>query len=524
MHWWHTTRGRDRARRSFRPAALARPRLAVLGIAFLAVCLPLVAEGWPFGLEQVASRAEKLSRVPFRDPRGHVPEWLLKITYDQWRDIRFRPERSLWRDRRMPFRIQFFHPGLFYDRSVVVNVVDSDGVRPLEFSPNQFDYGKNEFSSRVPQDLGYAGLRIHYPIKSPDYYDEVIVFLGASYFRAVGMEQGFGASARALGINTALSSGEEFPFFREFWLVRPAPGASELTVLALLDSQSLTGAYRFVVRPGEQTVVSVEARLFRRREVEKLGIAPLTSMFFFGENTARSFDDYRPEVHDSDGLLMASSTGEWIWRPLDNPRRLRVSAFVASDPKGFGLIQRDRNFDHYQDLETRPELRPSVWVTPRGNWGAGRVELVEIPSHADTNDNVVAFWVPKTPAPPGEPVSFSYNTYWYGDDPSRPPGGRTVATRRDHPDGDADRFVVDFTGKQLAALSPESVLRGVTTVSSGGSEAEVIEQHVQANPETQGWRLVFQVRPLADEPVQLRAFLQQKQDALTETWSYVTEP
>ena len=485
--------------------------------------IPSVAAAPQFGLAQVAKKAEELAREPFEDTRGRVPKWLLEITYDQWRDIRFRPEQSLWRERRMSFHVEFFHPGLFYDRPVAVNVVDAQGVRPAEFSPGQFDYGRNDFSSRVPQDLGYAGFRIHYPIKTPKYYDEVIVFLGASYFRAVGKQQGFGASARGLAIDTALPSGEEFPYFREFWLVRPATGAAEVAVLALLDSPSLTGAYRFVIRPGGQTAVGVEARLFRRKDIEKLGIAPLTSMFFFGENTQRSFDDYRPEVHDSDGLLMASNTGEWTWRPLDNPRRLRVSRFGGRDPRGFGLIQRDRDFDHYQDLETRQELRPSVWVTPREDWGPGHVELVEIPTHANTNDNIVAFWVPETLPPRGEPLSFSYTMYWYGDDPTRPPGGLTVATRRGRPADDTERFVVDFEGKQLGALPPESVLRAVTTLISGGNEDELVEQQVLRNPVTRGWRLVFQVRPRTDEPVQIRAFLQQKQDTLTETWSYVIE-
>jgi glucans biosynthesis protein len=395
----------------------------------------------------------------------------------------------------------------------------------VKFSPSQFDYGQNEFASRVPQDLGYAGFRIHYPIKTPSYQDEVIVFLGATYFRAVGRDQGFGLSARGLAIDTAQPEGEEFPWFREFWLVQPTRASKEITLYALLDSESLTGAYRFVVRPGVETAVDVDLSLFRRREVKKLGIAPLTSMFLRGEDGLAEPTDYRPEVHDSDGLLVAAGNGEWIWRPLSNPRNLTATSFNLTDPRGFGLMQRDRNFDHYQDLEARPDLRPSAWIATRGSWHDGRVELVEIPTHRDTNDNVVTYWVPSQLPPLQEPISYSYTMSWYGDDASRPPGGHVTATRHDRGTQDnVDRFLVDFEGGALASLPKDTVLRGV--VSAGGREdgAEILEQQVIQNSITGAWRLVFQIRHPASQPVELRAFLQRNDEALSETWAFLLKP
>ena len=479
-----------------------------------------------FGLQDVAKRAEALAREPYRDPRGAVPDWLLQISYDQWRDIRFRTEQALWRGQRTPFEVQFFHPGLFYDRIVAIHVVDAQGVHEVAFSPSDFDYGRNEFASRVPQDLGFAGFRVHYPIKKAEYKDEVIVFLGASYFRAVGRDQAYGLSARGLAIDTALPSGEEFPWFREFWLVRPAPQARELELYALLDSPRVTGAYRFVVSPGEQTLVDVEARVFLREAVDKVGIGPLTSMFFFGENTPERPVDFRPEIHDSDGLLLHDGSGEWLWRPLENPRTLSVSAFRLTNPRGFGLLQRDRDFGHYQDLETRQETRPSAWVAPRGDWGPGRVELIEIPTQQDIHDNVVAFWVPDAAPAKGAPLDFAYRLSWYGDDPGRPPGGRAAARRRDRGTyEDAHRFVIDFEGEKLAALPPETVLRGVVTLApAGGDPGELLEQVVVHNPVTRGWRLILQVRPRGGDPLELRAFLQHGEDTLTETWTTLLKP
>jgi glucans biosynthesis protein len=498
--------------------------VACLPVLVLALAAPVARAAATFGLDDVVQKAHRLAEKPYEEPK-RVPDWLLNMSYDQWRDIRYRPDLSLWRDRKSPFQIQFFHPGMYYDRAVRMSVVEADGVKQVKFSPSQFDYGKNEFASKIPQDLGYAGFRVHAPIKTKDYWDEVIVFLGATYFRSLGKDDVFGLSARGIAVDTAESRGEEFPYFKEFWLVTPAPNAQELSIFALLDSPSLTGAYRFVVKPGEQTTVGVECRLFMRRQVQKLGIAPLTSMFYHGENTNRWFDDFRPETHDSDGLMLAFANGEWMWRPLENPRTLNVSGLQMVRPLGFGLIQRDRDFEHYQDLETTSQNRVSAWVVPNGDWGTGRVELVEIPTTSDTNDNIVSYWVPEKPLVPGEPASFSYTMYWYGDDPNRPPGGRTVATRRDSgTQKDAQRFVIDFAGKKLAAIPGDRVLRGVVTVLGGDESAEVLEQHVVKNPFTGGWRLTFQVRPKKRGPVELRAFLDQGGETLTETWSYVILP
>jgi glucans biosynthesis protein len=506
---------------------MASARGVLIAVTVLAVVVAAAARGHAaaFGFEDVATKARHLAEKPFEAPKVRVPEWLGKITYDQWRDIRFRADQTLWREKALPFQVQFFHPGLYYDRTVKVNVVDGAGARLLAFSPSLFDYGRNDFASKVPQDLGFAGFRVHAPIKKPDYFDEVIVFLGASYFRAVGKQQVFGMSARGLAIDTALPSGEEFPYFKEFWLITPALRTKELTLYALLDSASLTGAYRFVVQPGEQTLVSVDARLFLRRQPQKIGFAPLTSMFFHGENTDRHFDDFRPEVHDSDGLLVAQGTGEWLWRPLDNPRTLEVDKFRMPGVRGFGLIQRDRDFASYQDLETHAELRPSGWVTPHGDWGAGQVELVQIPTKSDTNDNIAVYWVPDVQPKVGEPYDISYTLAWYGDDPSRPPGGHTIATRRDTGNkDDAQRFVVDFAGKSLEAIPADQVVRGDVTLAPDDDVAELLDQHVVKNPATGGWRLTFQLRPKRRTPVQLRAFLDKGTDTLTETWSFTLVP
>jgi len=476
------------------------------------------------------NKARELTSKAVVREQGEVPDFLVKLSYDDWRNIRFEPEHALWKGSKLAFQVQFFHPGLFYNRVVKIHEVTADGTRQVPFSREMFRYGREDTKERVPKDLGFSGFRVHYPLNRADYYDEVIVFLGASYLRAVGVNQNYGMSARGLAIDTALASGEEFPFFSEFWIVRPAPEAKELCIYALLDSAGVTGAYRYIVQPGKNTRVQVSSRIFQRERVKKLGIAPLTSMFFYGENTTQCDGrDFRPEVHDSDGLLVAADS-EWIWRPLANPRSLLATSFETSGLGGFGLLQRDLDFDHYQDLEANHHTRPSVWVTPKGSWGSGRVELIQIPTTNEMNDNIIAFWVPeKLPDRKEEPLSFSYTMDWHFPGVQRPPGGRVTATRiSNKPHEGLWQFVLDFSGGSLESLPADTPLAGAVT---SDPRARLVEQQLYKNRVTGGWRLAFTIAvekpgtveramPKTKSALELRAFLKKGDDVLTETWSY----
>lgn len=516
-------------------------RCVIFMFCFLAAAMNVFSATKPtatpiFTFDDVVAKAKELAAQPFQDSKVTEPDFLFKATYDQWRDIRFETDKSLWRSAKLPFEVQFFHLGFFYDRPVKINVIDTKGVEPVSFSTDLFNYGANDFKDKLPDNMGFAGFRLHYPINRKDYRDEVAVFLGASYFRAVGKNMGYGISARGLAIDTALDSGEEFPYFKEYWLVKPSRKAKQMVVYALLDSVSLTGAYKFVIRPGKATLIKVETTIFRRREVGKLGIAPLTSMFLYAENTnRRPINDFRPEIHDSDGLLIADGSGEIIWRPLVNPERLLVNSFQLNNPKGFGLLQRDLDFDHYQDLEARYDKRPSVWVAPVGEWGKGNVELIQIPSTSEVDDNIVSFWVPASLPDMKEPISFAYDMSWYFpvDDPDA--GGYVSDTRTGRVrDKDLRLFVIDFKGGKLdklpEVLPVEAPLEGIVTVGEG---TRIVEKHLVRNDPNSGWRLVFQLesdnegpldkvlpKPKNQPSLEMRAYLKEGQNILTETWSY----
>ncbi len=504
---------------------LAIPARALrAGLAFAAaVFLCSVAGAAPFDFEDVGRRAATLAAQPYKASARALPKALRELTYDQYRDIRFRPAKSIWRSSGLPFELQLFHPGLYYDMPVRLSEIVNGVPQEIRYDPELFDYGKNRIDPQSMRGVGFAGFRVHFNLNSPRYKDEVLVFQGASYFRALGRDQRYGLSARGLAVDTALASGEEFPRFVEFWIERPSPTAKELTIYGLLDSKSVTGAYRFVLRPGSETLTIVKARVFLRENVAKLGIAPLTSMFFFGENQRPTTRDYRPEVHDSDILLIQSGTGEWITRPLVNPRRLLVTSFALTNPQGFGLMQRDRSFDNYQDLEARYEMRPSAWVEPKGPWGKGRVELIQIPTPDETNDNIVAFWVPDALPALKRPLDVEYTVRWQREKDTKPPLAWIAQTRRGHgyskdPDPSIG-FVIDFEGPVFAKLPPDAKVESVVTADPNG---EIVENHPHRNDVTGGYRLRLRVKQIDDKkPVELRAFLRAGETTLTPTWSYV---
>jgi glucans biosynthesis protein len=480
----------------------------------------------PFTFAAVERLAQDRASKPYRNRSTKLPDAIAKLTYDEYHDIRFQRTSSLWYDRAL-FEVQFFHRGFNFDRRVNIAEVSGGVSRPVLYNPAMFDFGPRVPKIAFPADLGFAGFRIHYPLNTPAYKDELLVFLGATYFRVLGRNQVYGLSARGLAIDTGAASGEEFPYFTDFWLLKPEPTARTMTIYALLDSPGITGAYQFDVRPGTTTQVQVTAELYPRRQIAKLGIAPLTSMFLYGENSGNHrFDDYRPEVHDSDGLMTERGTGEWMWRPLVNPKELRVNRFMDEHPRGFGLVQRDRDFNHYQDNDAHYERRPSYFVEPLGDWGKGGVELVEIPSDEEIHDNVVAFWVPEAPVQPQKSMTFSYLLSAYTGTTQWPPGGKVIATHFARVVNGTTvvpgvrRVIVDFAGGDLDTLAGAQPIQAAASA-TGGEIDDIRVERLVANGV---WRVSMRMKTNGDKPVDLRCYLTLYGEALTETWTYLWAP
>ncbi|MEM9224088.1 MAG: glucan biosynthesis protein [Pseudomonadota bacterium] len=474
-----------------------------------------------FSFDRLVERARDAAARPHAPTPVAAREVLDKIDYDaHWR-IRFREDASFTPPGTID-PVQVFFPGKFFPEPVGIHIVEDGASQEVLFRKSYFTMPDDSAAQDLPDSVGFAGFRVMRPGLAPDW----VSFLGASYFRTDGPFAQYGLSARGLAIDTGLASAEEFPRFSNFWLAAPSSEEGILTAYALLESPSVVGAYRFELSrglsPGENHLTTISARLFFRRGVQRLGIAPLTSMYWYSQRERRHAADWRPEIHDSDGLSLESGSGERLWRPLNNPNVVRTSSFVDNNPRGFGLIQRDRDFAHYQDDGVFYDRRPSAWIEPLGDWGAGAVQLVEIPTVDETFDNIVAYWAPAAPVGPGDVRAFDYRIHWTDQDP-KPPGIATVSATWQGQGGvpgqsvleGVNKMVVDFEGPALEGLSVEDGAEPIVSVSNG----EIIgDPSARPIVSAKGWRLIFDVRPTGKEPVEMRAFIRKGNRALTETW------
>ena len=477
---------------------------------------PATSPEGPFDAPLVRRLAHELSQKPFNPPTANLPPSIANVDYDQYRSIRFQPAKALWADDKSGFfKAEFFHLGFLYKQPVEIFEVVAGQSKRIRYSPAMFTFDNGVQPPPDDADLDFAGFRLHAPFVKPDYADEVCAFVGASYFRAVAKGQGYGLSARGLAIDTAEPSGEEFPLFRAFWLEKPAPGARSMVVDALLDSASVASAFRFTIRPGEETVFDVECVHYPRKDIAVTGIAPLTSMYMFDAINRAKVDDYRPAVHDSEAYSMLTSRGEQIWRPLNNPADLQISLFTDTNVRGFGLLQRKRSFFDYEDLEARYEMRPSCWVEPIGDWGDGGIELVEIPSPREVHDNVVAFWRPKAPLKAQGEYGYVYRLHWCWSPPAHAAVAKVASCRSGIAwDQKGRLFVIDFESDPKT-LAPDAK----PDIDVGTNTGKIQNAVAQFNPETKGWRLSFELMP-DGKMAEMHARLVDPTGPLTETWIY----
>lgn len=471
-----------------------------------------------FSYDQLVERARALAEKPYQPPEK-VPENFARLGYSQWNAIHFKRSRALWQDTR--FHVHLDPAGYLFDRPVTIHIVANGDVRRLAFSPDMYRVNDEILAQPLPPDLGFSGFRLTYPINSADKQDEFLSFLGASYFRAVPEGGWYGLSARGIAINTTAHKPEQFPSFTDFWLVKPAPEADQMTIYALLNGNSITGAYRFRVKPGGPTVMDVRATLFLRNPVQQLGVAPLTSMYFYGVGNHTPHDQMAPAVHDSDGLLIHRGDDQWLWRPLANPPQVRTLSFAGANLRGFGLMQRNRREENYLAPKLHYADRPSVWIQLQGDWPAGQVKLVEIPTDDSYMDNIVAFWSPEKLPAPGQPLRLNYRMTWRIQPVPSAVGRVTTTLIGGNKETGAAKYVIDYVGGALAGLDKGEPPNGwVQTY----PDTAITENRVLFNPYTGGWRQVIQVMPRHKQPVHIKAGLGQPENPLTEIWDYTLTP
>lgn len=449
-----------------------------------------------FSAAEVEDMARDLAARPFVPLRDDLPPALAALDYDKWRRITFRREAARWAGESHGFTLQAFGRGYLFPHRVALHEIAGGVAQPWDWRAADFRF---DGVVEPPAELGFSGFKLLGELNAPGRQDEIVSFLGASYFRALGRGHAYGISARAIALD--VGGAEEFPDFRALWIERPAGGA--VTIHALLDGPSVAGAYRFVVQPGDETVMDVSACLFPRVALGALGLAPASSMFRGAPQDPGRVPDSRPAVHDSDGLLIAFNDGQRLWRPLGNPVAPRLSHFDAPMPRGFGLLQRARAFADFGDGEARYHQRPSLWVEPRGEWGPGRVGLLELPTATEYEDNVAAFWQPARPVPAGEAFRAAWRLRWCDNAPREPTLATVRATRRWR---GGNSFEIDYAGD--AATEAEAEL----TASAG------IVGPPRLMPIPGGARLSFDYRPPATGEADLEARLVRQGRPVAEAW------
>ncbi|MBL6752516.1 MAG: glucan biosynthesis protein D [Nevskia sp.] len=507
-------------------AAAGFPLPALLWSTPAAAGVKLLGKPQPFDYAWLKGLAHARAAAPYQPPVSVIPKALADLDWDHWQAIQFRDEHSLWADADSRIQLRFFHLGWHMHTPVQLYQVADGQAQQIAYDPELFDHRRSGVDAqRLPKDLGFAGFRL---LSHTDKVRDIAAFQGASYFRAVDGDMQYGQSARGLAIDSGLNP-EEFPDFVSWWLERPQQDSSTFAVYALLDSPSVAGAYRFVVDVADTLTMDIDAALYPRKPIERIGIAPLTAMYQCGENDRRAANDWRPEIHDVDGLQLHTGWGEWIWRPIVNPAGVRVNSYFDDSPRGFGLLQRDRDFDHYQDDGVFYEKRPSLWVEPKARWGKGAVMLVELSTPDETNDNIVAFWNPVEKPQPGQELLFGYKLYWCRTPPSVPKLATVRATRTgiggivgQKRSYFSWRFAVDFAGGDFGMLGAHAKVEPVIEASRGQVEITSARQLDSIS----GWRAMFDLKPTDDsiEPINLRLYLRCDGQPLTETWLYQWTP
>jgi glucans biosynthesis protein len=478
----------------------------------------------PFSFDILRDMARKLATEDYVAPEVPDSQILESIDYDLHQKIVYRPEDTLWSNDAEASKIRFFHPGRYFKEPVQMYVVDGGQAREIPFTTKLFDMPADHPARLLGPGTGFAGFRV----MDSEEKDDWMAFLGASYWRTSGYVGQFGMSVRGLAIDAGASTPEEFPRFSRFWLEKAPNGG--LVTYALMESPRVTGAYRIVSHRDNGVIQDVDANIFLRGDIDRLGIAPLTSMFWFGKNDHFLSPDWRPEVHDSDGLEILTGAGERIWRPLNNPPYAMTNSFGADGVKGFGLAQRARNFSEYEDDGVFYEKRASVWVEPKGDWGQGAVTLVELTTNDEIHDNIGAFWRPAAPAVKGAEFDIAYRLNWVESSPT-PQVAQFTATRigaggvpgQPRPEN-AVKFVCDLDGRGFQGLDRSSGVEADVQASRGAISLTVA--YPIATQE--GWRVTFDLDIGQDDgsntPIDLRMFVHLDGKALSETWIYQVFP
>ena len=486
---------------------------SAFGVSLAANAAETASTPTPFGPNTVRDLSRALAKKPYEAPKAPLPDPFNSLTYDQYVAIHPKPGSAVWSGDNVGFAIEPLHRGFIFSTPMDIYIVEGGFARKLTYESSAFEFGKLVIPPNLP-DIGFSGFRVLRTVAGGSY--DVAIYQGASFFRAEARGQNFGVTARGLSIRTADPQGEEFPIFRSVWIEKPTLTDNVLVIHALLDSPSLTGAYRFTLRPGEATIIDTEMTLNTRAAVDHFGLGAMSATYLFGPLDHKRPDDIRPMVHEVDGLQMLTGKSEWVWRPVSNRDTLQISAFTDSNPRGFGLLQRNRSFEAYQDDDAHWELRPSLWIEPIGDWADGEVRLVEIPSDSENNDNLIVYWRPRTSLAANAEIAYAYRQFWCWSPPAKPPLATVVESREGKFGAKLRRFLAEFTSDAFA--KPERLAEIKPNIAA--KPGRIVSTRTFPSKERMTFRVLFDLEPTSDGVSEIRLVLEAEGKPASETWLY----
>src|SRR5271166_4014366 len=497
-------------RREFLGLALGGAFAAAAGARPVPAAAEPLATPVPFTPDTVLSAAAQLAAAPFKAPSIPLPGVFSNLTFEQYASIHRAPETAIWADDKLGFSLEPLHRGFVFTTPITINIVENGLSQKVIYDPADFDFGKLKPPPPIG-DLGFSGLRI---LKAADHgFEDAAIFQGASFYRSRARGQDFGVTARGLAIRTGDDPGEEFPLFREFWVEKPPPASNTLTMYALLDSASVTGSFRFTIRPLEATLIDTEMTLIARMATDKIGIGAMAGDYLFSSLDHRRTDDWRAAVYEVTGVQILSGKGEWLWRPVVNRDTLQISAFSDVNPRGFRLLPRSRAFDAFYDDEGRWELRPTLWIEPIGDWGEGDLRLLEIPAASEANANIIAQWRLKSGVAAGKSQSLAYRQFWCWTPPSKPPLAVCTSSRAGKTGG-RPRFAVEMTGDAFA--DPQKAAAAAADLQA--NPGKVGSVRLFPYKDRRSVRIVFDLDPGSETFSEIRLTLKIDNQAVSETW------
>ncbi|KNY20406.1 glucan biosynthesis protein D [Methylobacterium sp. ARG-1] len=480
----------------------------------------LPGAGAPFEANTLADIARARAAAPYAAPRtDDVPAVLKGLSRDAYEAIHPVPGRAVWAGRDFGYEIEPLLRGSIFDTPVSLFTVENGRVQPLAYDKDSL-IAANIALPELTADTAFSGFRLRARFSDGGDVSNFALFQGASFFRLVAEGQDFGINARALALRPADSRGEEFPLFRALFIEAPAPG-QPIVVHALVESESATAAFKLTLTPGrEASVAGIDGTVFARAELDHIGLGGMQGSYLFGPLDRQKVDDLRAAAFSVEGLSIRNGYGEPIWRPVHNPEALQVSAFLDRGPKGFGLMQRARAYDDFEDDRRHWEQRPSLWIEPQDDWSEGAVTLLEIPSDSELNENVFAYWRPKAKLTKGGEMRFLCRQHWSKGwpDPLPPELARVKDSRCGRGSTGTRRlFAVDFQGDGLAR--PEEI-----EVALSASAGTITRQDRFHYPERRTLRVLFELDPGSERASELRLGLRRGQDRASETWLFRWTP